>query len=237
MIRVTPGRYGAVAPSGEEWPLNRNRYLEYQVNTIYSTVQGEGGLAGTPMTIVRLQGCPIACSFCDTPETWAHEGTWMTARKIAEVVSAHSPRWTLVTGGEPCWHDLGALTGALKASALRRAIETSGAYPITGQWDWVCISPKPAGRLPLDPLNLRTAHEIKWIIGRERDVEELETFLARHASALKRPSVIEGRKGEARISVQPMSCARKPTEIALDALEKHPEWFLSLQTHKMIGIP
>jgi len=223
---LTPFQYGAKAPEGTSWPLNKDRFTEYWVNRVYPTVQGEGRQAGTPMTIIRLQGCPVGCSFCDTPETWSVDDmtlSWWKAEALAAQVGLS---WALVTGGEPTWHDLGALTAALRVRGIRRALETSGVYPITGLWDWVTISPKPRGLLPLDRQNLRQADEVKWIVGRAEDVQEIEHFV--------REMGLPG--GGPRISLQPVSCSEKATALCLGALMRHPDWYLSLQTHKMIGI-
>lgn len=244
----TPAQYGAVAPNGYHWPLNNNRLKDYAVNNIYPTVQGEGAQAGTPMTIVRLQGCPVGCVFCDTPESWEdptqysgavpmkREGTrlaglaeweWYSAGGIAEDVATLGPRWALVTGGEPTWYNLEALTIAFKVYTLKAALETSGVYQITGQWDWITLSPKPAGIMRMNAANLQFANEIKWLVGRGHDVEALEKFLATWPEYLRHNPVI---------SLQPISCNTKATEIATDALMKHPTWKLSLQTHKYVSI-
>ncbi len=249
---LTPAQYGAVAPSGADWPLNRRDYTRYRINRIYPTVQGEGSLCGTPMTIVRLQGCPVGCIFCDTPESWdqnfsslsgGDEGRPipapdLSASQVGDVVNGHPPRWALVTGGEPLWHDCGALTSALHRHGIKTALETSGVYPISGVWDWVCVSPKPAGRLQIHPHVLAEANEVKWIVGSERDVVAYEVFLSRHAEHLRLTQDLRPRDARRPISltVQPMSCSRRATELCLRALMDHPEWRLSLQTHKMLGV-
>jgi len=211
------------------WPING--VSTYKVAEVYATIQGEGRLVGTPMTIVRLQGCPVACHFCDQPETWnPSEGSWRFSDDITRQVEALSPRWALITGGEPAWHDLWRLTHDLRDAGLKTALETSGVFPVTGVWNWICLSPKPLGALPLMPSQwIRCADEIKWIVGREQDVVGLEEFLA---LAADRYSL---RSGVA-ISVQPISCLPKPTKICLDALVRHPDWFLSVQVHKYVNI-
>jgi organic radical activating enzyme len=130
----------------------------------------------------------------------------------------------LVTGGEPTWHDLDPLTVALRnGPGVQTALETSGVYPITGRWDWVCVSPKPDGRLPFRPAWLSRADELKWIVGSVKDVRALEAFLA-------------ARESPDRITVQPISCGARATEICTDALMAHPEWRLSVQLHKYLGL-
>lgn len=223
----TPAQYGAVAPPRGDWPYNKAAPDHYGVNNLYPTVQGEGGQVGTPMVIVRLQGCPVGCVFCDTPESWEVAGPQVPAPQIADRVKALGLRWALVTGGEPTWYDLRALTVALHKSKIRTALETAGVYPITGQWDWVTVSPKPAGLIPFHPDALSHAHEVKWIVGRGGDIEDLDQFLQRWGGP---------KQGPRRVSLQPMSTARVATAACLDALMQHPDWHLSLQTHKMLGI-
>lgn len=231
---LTPAQYGAVAPPGDQWPLNDGDRRQYGINRIYPTLQGEGGQAGTPMTIVRLQGCPVGCLFCDTPESWEpNKITWWSAEAIAAHVKEYTPLWALVTGGEPTWYDLDKLTAGLHLVELKCALETSGVYQITGRWDYITISPKLAGRLPLVQENLYIADEVKWVIGRRQDIEYVEeqyeqwrwTLLYRY-----------GRRPSPRWSLQPMSASEKATQLCLDALMKWPEWHLSLQVHKILGV-
>jgi 7-carboxy-7-deazaguanine synthase len=222
----TPAQYGAVAPSGDNWPLNAHDKSMYAINRVYPTVQGEGGQAGTPMTIVRLQGCPVGCVFCDTPESWALPGeSWKHAAEVAAIARQYSPNWALITGGEPCWYDLDQLTFMLQHVKMKCALETSGVYPITGTWDYVTISPKPEGKLPLLVSNIYSANELKWVIGSKHDIRYVEGKYEewRHLEGI-------------RFSLQPMSAKEGPTKLCLDALMQHPEWRLSLQQHKFLDI-
>lgn len=226
---LTPKQYGAEAPLGDRWPINHGdgtgpARTQYALSDIYPTVQGEGRHAGTPMTIVRLQGCPVGCVFCDQPETWKtpapHE--YVDVEYIVDKVTHLSPRWALITGGEPCWHDLLILSHRLRAHRLHTALETSGVYPITGHWTWVTLSPKPHGLLRLLPDNLDKVHEVKWIVGRERDVLALEAWLLEYH--------IDPRG--VRVSVQPVSAQPKATALCLEAVMAHPWWHVSTQLHK-----
>lgn len=224
---LTPVQYGARIPDGARWPLNAGQCDVYAVNSMYDSIQGEGRQVGTPVTVVRLQGCPVGCVWCDTPETWSSptdQTQWWKAETLAAQVGR---RWVLVTGGEPTWYDLRALTTALRERGIRRALETAGVYPITGAWDWVCLSPKPRGRRPLDRWNLRQADEVKWIVGRESDLQELEQFL--------RLCEITATVGP-RVSLQPVSCAARATRLCVEALARHPEWYLSVQLQKYLGV-
>jgi 7-carboxy-7-deazaguanine synthase len=237
----TPVQYGAEAPDGTSWPINRNAWQWYGVSRIYPTVQGEGLWTGTPMTIVRLQGCPVGCVFCDTPETWqtaldeqgqppanavGEDVKATTAEVIAKTVQEYGTHWALVTGGEPSWYDLGALTAALGTRQIRRALETSAVYPLTGSWDHICISPKPQGKLPLRRDNLKYAHEVKWLVGREHDIRAAEAFEAQR----------DYREHTYVFMLQPISCSTRATILCIEALRRHPEWRLSIQTHKYLNL-
>lgn len=220
---LTPAQYGA-EPAVGEWPINPNGL--YAVNRIYPTIQGEGALAGTPMTIVRLQGCPVGCVFCDTPESWKSITPDRPASLVAHQVSQECLEWALITGGEPCWHNLDALSILLHLADMKTALETSGAFPLTGSWDWICVSPKPKGIVPLDKSVLKFADEVKWLVGRKRDVEDFGTFLDDHAGELKT---------SCRRTVQPISCAPSATKLCIEAAFAH-DWYVSVQTHKLLGI-
>jgi organic radical activating enzyme len=230
----TPAQYGAQAPVGDRWPLNAEQPDVYRVAALYPTLQGEGALAGQAMTIVRLQGCPVGCKFCDTPETWAAAPGALGAMHVSAIAASVAEcglPWVLVTGGEPTWHDLTALTAALadQARSLRHlALETAGVYPLTGQWNWVTLSPKPEGRMVFRREWLQVACEVKWIVGTERDVHRLEAFEQVHRLP-ELPGI--------RVSVQPMSASPAATRVAVDAVAAHASrWRLSLQTHRLIGI-
>jgi 7-carboxy-7-deazaguanine synthase len=240
---LTPALYGAVAPDGDHWPLNIDDRSLYRVAELYPTVQGEGALAGTPMTIVRLQGCPVACVFCDTPHTWderetagsfGHGGRYevplTAASSVATRAAIHPPTWVLVTGGEPAWHDLDALTSALHAVGKRCALETSGVYQVTGSWDWLTVSPKPAGRLRLHEDALRRATEIKWLVGRESDLDALRALAPTLAAAGKHDEV------QPRVCVQPISTNSRATMLCVEFAVRHPWVRVSLQTHKYAGV-
>ena len=222
----------------------RGEYI-YHVNDLYSCVQGEGAMTGEPMILVRLQGCPVGCAFCDTKETWPaaqsgeagevqtlHEalgtnGRWcrMTAPEIVRAVidRAPTPRFVLVTGGEPCMHRLEPLVDALHAAHFNCALETSGTYPVTGEFDWVTVSPKrdQPGGLPLDFSALNRAHEIKQVVGKPEDLERLAELLR----LLEKPPMV--------VSVQPVWGSSKALGLCYQAALLH-GWRLSLQTHKWI---
>lgn len=226
---LTPAEYGASPAPQRPWPINLKRPNEYGIVRIYPTIQGEGGQTGIPMTIVRLQGCPVGCVFCDTPESWVlpNETEMKSSEEIVATVLPTRQHWALITGGEPAWYDLSLLTEALRKRNIKTSLETSGVYPITGAWDWITVSPKPRGLLPFNDRVLLLATELKWLVGKQDDIAALERFLGTYGGP---------RRGQTRVSIQPISTSAKATQLCLDTLVRHPEWRLSLQTHKLLEI-
>lgn len=209
----------------------------YLVNELYACVQGEGALTGTPMALVRLQGCNLSCPWCDTVDAKQLETTpgarSMTARDI--VVWFRSKGllggWVLLTGGEPGIWDLSRLVNELHYAGQAVALETNGTQPITASVDWMTVSPKldvPRGiEIPTD--NVRRASELKFVVGEREDLDAVDRFLA------------EGQGRHRRIDVplllQPKWGVEGATELCHRAviLRGRP-WRLSLQTHKFIGV-
>lgn len=201
------------------------------------------------MTILRLQGCPVGCPFCDTKFTWEVDPKdrvstldlalgatefWaeMSALEISDriVKDFSGPEWVLVTGGEPAEQDLTELVSFLHFSAGRSvALETSGTALgfLDVGFDWVCVSPKinmPGGKKILSEA-VYQADEIKYVIGRQRDLDELDKFLRDFP-----------RKSSTKICLQPMSLSKKATELCIKTcLERG--WRLSVQTHRLLDLP
>ena len=216
--------------------------MTYAVNEVYPSIQGEGTLAGTPMIVVRLQGCDVGCPFCDTKQTWPAEAPHTTLSRgpatlliddlLALIGSARTgERWVMLTGGEPAAQDLRRLVELLHRSGLKVQIETSGTYPLDPEspFDWVTVSPKiamPGGR-PIIGGTLARADEIKHVVGRQEDIDALDTLLAYHHDHLS---------GDAQICLQPMSQSPKATRLAAQTVVAR-GWRLSVQTHKYIGLP
>lgn len=225
--------------------------MRYPVNEVYLSIQGEGFMAGTPMVLLRLQGCDVGCPFCDSKYTWRldekrraddadmlspdkdDKETWalLETDQIVDLVrEAATPQiqWVLITGGEPALYDLKELCDALHRAGYRVALETSGTASgmVGAHIDWVTVSPKPnmPGGKPLLADALSCADEIKYVICGERSVEELKTLL--------RTLDISDRI----ISVQPVSLSEKATQIAIGASLRY-GWRLSIQLHKFIGLP
>jgi len=189
----------------------------------FYTIQGEGFHKGTAAYFVRVGGCDVGCHWCDVKESWdadVHPPIATTA--IVDQAVAHS-NVVVVTGGEPLTWDMTVLTEELKAKGARTHIETSGAYPLTGVWDWVCLSPKKF-KLP-QPEVYNAAHELKVIVFNKSDFEFAESQAAKVGSACI-------------LYLQPEWGVREkmiPQIVAY--VMQHPQWKVSLQTHKYLNIP
>lgn len=198
---------------------------KYQVNTIYPAILGEGWWTGMPCTIVRLQGCNLKCDFCDTPQAINRRGGETLALNVLyeRIKKVHHNRnIVLLTGGEPALQRLDLLVPPLTSLGPVH-LETNGTIPIpdTAYFSWITVSPKP--NTTLDATALGRADEIKWLVDTKNDVAALCEWL-------------EGKKWVdfKRISLQPLSCDPKATEIAYQACLGH-GFRLSIQVHKLIG--
>jgi len=189
----------------------------------FYTLQGEGYHKGSAAYFVRIGGCDVGCHWCDVKESWDAEKHPPTAiETIVAEAQKHSDT-IVVTGGEPLMWDMGPLTSALKKSGLQTHLETSGAYPLTGDWDWVCLSPKKR-MLPLQEVYTQ-ADELKVIVYNHSDFDFAEEQAAKVGDRCK-------------LFLQP-EWSRRESAIPLivDYVMKHPKWKASLQTHKYLNIP
>lgn len=189
----------------------------------FYTIQGEGYHKGTAAYFIRIGGCDVGCHWCDVKESWnagTHPPT--SIEEIADHAAAHS-KTIVVTGGEPLTWDMGPLTEALKKRGLQTHIETSGAYPLSGVWDWICLSPKKF-KLPVGDIHLR-AQELKVIVYNRHDLQ-----FAEEQAAMTSPSCM--------LYLQPEWSVRdKVIPLIVDYVMAHPKWRVSLQTHKYLNIP
>jgi len=189
----------------------------------FYTIQGEGYHKGTAAYFVRIGGCDVGCHWCDVKESWLAELHPPTATDtIVEDALAHSDT-IVVTGGEPLTWDMGPLTAKMKAAGATTHIETSGAYPLSGTWDWICLSPKKL-KLPKDEI-YKVADELKVIVYNKDDFRFAEEQAARV-------------KDDCMLYLQPeWSKREKVMPLIVDYVMKHPKWKASLQTHKYLNIP
>lgn len=196
----------------------------YPVMEHFYTLQGEGFYSGQAAYFIRLGGCDVGCVWCDVKESWdASLHPHMSVEAMKDLVMLHPGKIVVVTGGEPSMHDLVPVTTTLKAAGLRTHIETSASSPLTGDWDWVTLSPKKF-KAPL-PENMPLADELKIIIFNKSDFKWAEEFAAQVKPSCK-------------LYLQPEWDKRDTmTPLIIDYIRENPQWQLSLQTHKYINIP
>lgn len=190
----------------------------------FYTIQGEGYHTGKAAYFIRLGGCDVGCHWCDVKESWDAALHPLTAADtIVENAAAHPAQTVVVTGGEPLIYNLDYLCSRLKARGIRTFIETSGAYPLSGDWDWICLSPKKF-KNPLPSL-LPLANELKVIVFNKSDFAWAEEHAAQVSPQCKH-------------YLQPeWSRAETVTPLIIDYVKAHPTWEISLQTHKYLHIP
>jgi len=198
--------------------------VTYPVMEAFATVQGEGAHTGTPSWFLRLGGCDVGCVWCDVKESWnpdAHPKQGIP--EIVEAAVESGRQVVVVTGGEPAMHDLGPLTDALHSAGLRTHIETSGAHPLTGSWDWVTLSPKKFKSCREEVY--AEADELKVVVFHRSDMDWAEE----HAAKVN---------ADCALFLQPEWDKRdEATFWILSWIAARPGWRISLQTHKYIGIP
>ena len=203
-----------VPPDGTLLPLMEEFY----------TIQGEGYHTGKAAYFIRLGGCDVGCHWCDVKESWdAALHPLTTADTIIDHASRYPARTVVVTGGEPLLYNLDYLTRGLQQRGIRTFMETSGAYPLSGSWDWICLSPKKF-KSPR-PDVMAAAGELKVIVFNKSDFAWAEE----HA-LLVAPSC--------RLYLQPeWSRAAEMTPHIIEYVKTNPKWEISLQTHKYLNIP
>ncbi len=207
----------------EEITLGVDKGLLLPLMEEFYTIQGEGYHTGRAAYFIRIGGCDVGCHWCDVKESWNAELHPPTA--IEKIVS-NAKRYAgtvVVTGGEPLTWDMTQLTTSLKENNITVHIETSGAYPVTGIWDWFCLSPKK-NKLPVTEA-YNVADELKVIIYNKHD------FIFAEEQALKtNPKAI--------LYLQPeWSKKEEMTPLIVDYVMANPKWRISLQTHKYLNIP
>ncbi len=190
----------------------------------FYTIQGEGFHTGKPAYFIRLGGCDVGCRWCDAKMTW-NPALFppVPVDGIVERATSYPARAIVITGGEPSLYPLEYLTGELRARGLQIFLETSGAHPLSGTFDWICLSPKKQNP-PLDDICQR-ADELKVII------ESPEDFAwAEQSAARVRP--------ECMLYLQPeWSRSAAVTPAIVEYAKEHPRWNISVQTHKYMHIP
>ncbi|RYD80383.1 MAG: 7-carboxy-7-deazaguanine synthase QueE [Sphingobacteriales bacterium] len=190
----------------------------------FYTLQGEGAHQGKAAYFIRLAGCDVGCHWCDVKESWQQEGhPIFTVEEIVEKAAANPARLAVITGGEPLLHNLDKLTNSLHQEGFIINIETSGSSPLSGELDWICLSPKKF-KNPL-PEAYQKAHELKIIVFNEHDfrwAEEEASKVNENCVLLLQPEWGRQEKMLPRI---------------IEYVKQNPKWRISLQTHKFMQIP
>ncbi len=190
----------------------------------FHTIQGEGHYSGTSAYFVRLGGCDVGCKWCDVKASWdASQYDWVSIQSIVDEVIVSGAKLAVITGGEPLMYDLEELTNALKVKGIQTNIETAGVYKLTGNWDWICFSPKRFKK-PIEQYYAK-ANELKVVIYHKNDLRWAEE----HAQQMN---------DKAKLFLQPeWSKEKEMTPLIVDYVKDNPKWRISLQTHKYMNIP
>ena len=190
----------------------------------FYTLQGEGFHQGRAAYFIRLGGCDVGCVWCDVKDSWdATKHPQLNIDDLVLHVEKTTAAIVVITGGEPLMHNLDELTDKLHAAGLSTHIETSGAHPLSGNWDWICLSPKKF-KAPLADI-LPLAHELKIVVFNESDFAWAEKYAALVSPACK-------------LYLQPeWDKASTVTPLLIEYIKKNPQWELSLQIHKYINVP
>jgi organic radical activating enzyme len=190
----------------------------------FYTLQGEGFFAGQAAYFIRLAGCDVGCVWCDVKESWdASKYPSVSVDTLVQAALKHPARIVVITGGEPAMYNISALCNALHENGFRVHIETSGAYPIEGNFDWITLSPKKF-KAPLHA-NMQMANELKVVIYNLHDFTWAETY----ASQVNK---------DCKLYLQPeWDKANEITPFIIDYIKANPQWELSLQVHKYINVP
>jgi len=189
----------------------------------FYTIQGEGFHKGAASYFIRVGGCDVGCHWCDVKESWdAEKHPPTSVDQIVEEAKKYSDT-VVVTGGEPLMWNMTPLTSQLKERQMKIHIETSGAYPLSGEWDWICLSPKK-NLLPKDEI-YPVADELKVIVYNRHDLKFAEEQAAKVGP-------------DCHLYLQPEWSVRdKVMPLIVDFVLENPKWKASLQTHKYLNIP
>lgn len=189
----------------------------------FYTIQGEGYFTGNPAYFIRTGGCDVGCVWCDVKESWSDQWPKHSVEQLVSQALAAETCLVVITGGEPLMYDMQPLTSALRKEGLQTHVETSGAHPLTGEWDWLCFSPKKFMK-PREAY-YQAADELKVVIYHKSDFAWAEE----HAEKV-RPECL--------LYLQPeWEKSEKILPELIEYVKHNPRWRISLQTHKFMKIP
>lgn len=196
--------------------------VKYPVMEHFYTIQGEGVHSGRPAYFIRLGGCDVGCWWCDVKDSWdAARHPEVSVKELIQSAVLKKPAFVVITGGEPLLHNLEPLTRELKTAGLTIHLETSGSSPVTGHLDWITLSPKRFKK-PLDEI-YPYVDELKVVVLTPKDLTWAEE------NAKKCPD-------GTRLLLQPEWETPKSMPLIVEYVKNHPEWSISLQTHKFLGV-
>ena len=196
--------------------------MTYPVVETFHSVQGEGTWTGVNAFFIRLGGCDVGCPWCDTKESWnPKRHPHYSSEKLAKEAEKYNPAIVIITGGEPLIHDLTPLTNSIKELGMKVHLETSGAHPFSGSFDWVTFSPKQFK--PPHPSIYPNVSELKVVV-----VNKYDLRWAEQQSALVSTQSLK--------YLQPEWNTPKSKELIFDYVLHHPQWRISLQTHKLLQV-
>ena len=204
--------------------MSHSQSQQYPVMEMFYSLQGEGYHQGKAAYFIRLAGCDVGCVWCDVKDSWdASKHPVLSIETIVNSALAFPGRLAIITGGEPLLHNLKPLTTALKAAGFQTNIETSGSSPMSGDWDWICLSPKKF-KAPLAE-NIPIASELKVVVFNNSDFDWAET----HAALVNT---------NCKLYLQPeWDKSEQITPVVIEYIKSNPQWELSAQLHKYIQVP
>lgn len=203
---------------------------KYKITTLlpiveeFYTLQGEGRYSGHAAYFIRIGGCDVGCPWCDTKISWdASRHSMKTVDEIVKNAAACPASFAVITGGEPLMYNLDYLCKGMKEAGVKTSLETSGAYLLSGEWDWICLSPKT--NKPPGPEIFLKANELKMVIAEEKDLD----WAIENAGKVN---------SECELYLQPeWNVFRTITPVIVEFVKKNPKWNISLQAHKFMRIP
>jgi len=195
----------------------------YPIMETFYSIQGEGNYQGHAAFFIRLAGCDVGCVWCDVKESWdANKHAERSVESLLQEVKQTAASIVIITGGEPLMYDCLALTEALQQAGYKTHVETSGAYPLSGKWDWVCVSPKKF-KAPLDSVLIK-ADELKVVVFNKTDI----AWALQHAEKVNSTCLL---------FLQPeWSKEKEMLPLITTFIQENPTWKLSLQIHKYMGV-
>jgi organic radical activating enzyme len=190
----------------------------------FYTLQGEGFHTGRAAYFLRLGGCDVGCVWCDVKESWdANSHPKVDINSMLQYIQEAKAEMAVITGGEPLLHNLNELTELLQSNHIETNIETSGSSPLSGNWDWICLSPKKFKEPLLEVIE--KANELKIVVFNKSDFEWAEKY-----AALVNPNC--------KLYLQPeWDKSSQMLPQIIEYVKQNPKWKISLQTHKFLQIP